>query len=142
MVFRFGRNPTELCLIFNHVLDFTFEAHNYRLNSWNKPFLLPRTLEHYAQIIHNRGAPLQDCFGFIDGTLCKSSKTQKNQQIVFNGHNRAHGIKFQSVVLPNGIIANLNGPYEGCRHDSTMLCESGLLTDLQRVAWINGQSLW
>ena len=44
-------------------------------------------------------------------------------------------------MLPNGIIANLNGPYEGHRHDSTMLCESGLLTDLQRVAWINGQPL-
>ena len=141
MVFRFGRNPTGLCLIFNHVLDFTFEAHNHRLNSWNQPFLLPRTLEHYAQIIHNRGASLQNCFGFIDGTLCKSSRPKKNQQIVFNGHKRAHGIKFQSVVLPNGIIANLNGPYEGRRHDSTMLCESGLLTDLQRAAWINGLPL-
>ena len=40
MVFGFGRDPTELCLIFNHALDFTFEAHNYRLNSWNQPFLV------------------------------------------------------------------------------------------------------
>ena len=50
-------------------------------------------------------------------------------------------MKFQSVVLPNGIIANLAGPYEGRRHDSTMLQQSGLLTSLRRVAHFNSQSL-
>ena len=46
-------------------------------------------------------------------------------------------MKFQSVVLPNGIIANLAGPYEGRRHDSTMLQQS----DLKRVAHFNDQPL-
>ncbi len=50
-------------------------------------------------------------------------------------------MKFQSVVIPNGIIANLAGPYEGRRHDSTMLQQSGLLTSLRRVAHFNGQPL-
>ena len=50
-------------------------------------------------------------------------------------------MKFQSVVLPNGIIANLAGPYEERRHDSTMLQQSGLLTSLRRVAHFNGQPL-
>ena len=52
-----------------------------------------------------------------------------------------HGIKFQSVALPNGMIANLNGPYEGRKHDSTMLYESNLVQDLQRIAWYNGHPL-
>jgi hypothetical protein len=34
------------------------------------------------------------------------------------------------VVTPNGLIANLSGPYEGKKHDSGMLRESGLLTSL------------
>ena len=38
-----------------------------------------------------------------------------------------HGIKFQSVVAPNGLIASLVGPVEGRRHDSGMLADSGLL---------------
>lgn len=42
---------------------------------------------------------------------------------------------------PMDLLANLNGPYEGRRHDGTMLRESGLLTDLQRIAWIHGQPL-
>ena len=38
---------------------------------------------------------------------------------MYNGHKRVHSMKFQSVVQPIGIIANLAGPYEGRRHDST-----------------------
>ena len=137
MVMRFGRNPTELCLIFNHVLDFVYQTHQHRLNSWNQPFLNTPALEQYAQSIHARGAPLQNCFGFVDGTLCKISRPKNNQREVYNGHKRAHALKFQNVVVPNGLIANLNGPYEGRRHDATVLCESGLLWDLQVVAWAN-----
>ena len=50
---------------------------------------------------------------------------------MYNGHKRLHGIKFQSVVAPNGLIANLFGPEEGKRHDSGMLADSGLLHQIQ-----------
>jgi len=62
-------------------------------------------------------------------------RPQVDQRIVYNGHKRTHALKYQSVVLPNGLIGNLSGPFEGQRHDSAMLRESGLLQDLQRVAW-------
>ena len=52
-----------------------------------------------------------------------------------------HSLKFQSVVIPNGLIANLHGPFEGKRHDSTMLQQTGLLNDLRRAAWYNGEPL-
>jgi nuclease HARBI1 len=38
-----------------------------------------------------------------------------------------HGIKFQSVNTLDGLIALLFGPVNGNRHDSFMLCDSGLL---------------
>ena len=60
---------------------------------------------------------------------------------MYNGHKRVHGIKFQSVVLPNGLIGNLAGPFEGRRHDSTMLHESGLLTSQEQVAFFNNHPL-
>lgn len=58
-------------------------------------------------------------------------------RVMYNGHKRIHSIKLQSVVLPNGIIANLAGPYEGKRHDSTMLHESELLGSLHQIAFQN-----
>ena len=29
---------------------------------------------------------------------------------MYNGHKRVHGIKFQSIALPNGLIGNMYGP--------------------------------
>ena len=46
-----------------------------------------------------------------------------------------HGLKFQSVALPNGLIENLYGPVEGRRHDAGMLKDSGLLNDLSRAGF-------
>jgi len=137
----FGRNPTEICLIFHFVLDHIFNFHNHLLLQWDQPLLEPQKLEEYAQAIHNRGAPLNNCFGFVDGTVCPILRPQENQRIVYNGHKRTHALKFQSLALPNGLIANLHGPYEGIRHDSAMLPESGLLQNLQQFAWNDGNPL-
>ena len=74
----------------------------------------------------------QNCFGSVDGTVLRIFRPKINQNIVYNGHKRAHDIKFQSLALPNGLIGNLSGPYVGKRDDSTMSHESGLLSNLQR----------
>jgi len=34
-----------------------------------------------------------------------------------------HSLKFQSVVIPNGLIANVHGSFEWNHHDSAMLQE-------------------
>lgn len=47
----------------------------------------------------------------------------QNQRVLYNvsGHKKVHAIKFQSIVVPNGLDANLFGPVEGKRHDRGML---------------------
>ena len=73
---------------------------------------------------------LRNCFGFVDGTVRPVSRPGKNQRILYNGHKKVHAIKFQSVAVPNGLVANLYGPVEGKRHDSSMLAESSLYNQL------------
>ena len=85
----------------------------------------------YAHVIHNKGSPLNNCWGFIDGTVRPVCRPGKNQRVLYNGYKRVHAIKFQSVVAPNGMMANLYGPIEGKRHDSGMLAMSGLFPLLQ-----------
>ena len=105
MVPRFGRNPTELCLIFNEVLDFIYTSHRHRLQNWDRnPFLQPYQLHRYADAIHQQGAPLNNCFGFVDGTVRGIARPKYNQRVMYNGYKRVHSIKFQSVVTPNGLI--------------------------------------
>ncbi|DBA00415.1 TPA: hypothetical protein N0F65_012946 [Lagenidium giganteum] len=38
-----------------------------------------------------------------------------NQKYCYNGHKRKHGLKFQSLVAPNGLIAHLHAPPPPCR---------------------------
>ena len=113
MVSRFGRNPTEICLIFNEMLSQAFNTHQHRLEILKQPFLSSENLSRYADSIHAHGSPLQNCFGFIDGTVRKIARPKKNQRAMYNGYKRVHAMKFQSVVVPDGLIANLSGPYEG-----------------------------
>ena len=72
--------------------------------------LNPYQLEIYADAIHTKGAALNNCFGFVDGTVRAISRPIENQEITYNGHKRIHALKFQSVTLPNGLIANMYGP--------------------------------
>ena len=54
--------------------------------------------------------PLENCFGFIDGTVRPIARPDERQRIVYNGYKRVHSLKFQSVALPNGLIGNMYGP--------------------------------
>ena len=60
------------------------------------------------------------------------------QRVFYNGHKSYHTLKFQSVLVPNGLIANLYGPVEGKRHDSGMLMDPGLLNQLQQYSFGHG----
>jgi hypothetical protein len=67
-------------------------------------------LESYAEAIHLKGAALNNCGGFIDGTVRLISSPGRFQRLVYNEHKKVHSLKFQSIVAPNGLIANLFGP--------------------------------
>ena len=89
--------------------------------------------EYQEAIWRKSNGAVDNCFGFIDGTLhqvCRP-RIRKNiplilnpnniQRALYSGHKRHHGIKFQSIVLPDGMIAMMFGPVEGRRHDITLL---------------------
>ena len=72
--------------------------------------LSPILLKNYTEAVFNKGAALRNWFGFVDGTVRPIPRPDENQRVVYNGHKRVHGLKFQSVVIPNGLIAHLYGP--------------------------------
>ena len=110
MIPIFGRPVPELCMICNTVTDWIYAHHSHRITQWNRTILNPLELEKYAEAVFNQGAPLSNCFGFVDGTVRPITRLGENQRLLYNGHKRVHGLKFQSVVLPNGLISHLYGP--------------------------------
>ena len=129
MVSRFGRPFPLLCMITNRMMDYVFDTYSHLLAQLNQPWLSRDRLRHFAFTIHDKGAPLENCWGFIDGTVRPLCKLDQTQRILYNGHKKVHEIKFQSVVAPNGLIASLFGPVEGRRRDIGVLIDSGLLQE-------------
>ena len=97
----------------------------------NQPWLSQANLVDFSQSIYWKGAALDNCWGFIDGTVRPVARPGEHEKVLFNGHKRVHVIKCQSIVAPNGLIVNLLGPVEGRRHGSGMLAMSGLLPMLE-----------
>ena len=82
----------ELCMITNEVMDNIFNNHDHRISEWNDDVLNPHLLQEYADVIHAKGAPLENCFGFIDGTVRPIARPDQQQRIVYNGHKRVHSL--------------------------------------------------
>ena len=138
MVHRFARPTPQICMIAQYMTNFMYDRWGHLLNNLNQNWLSRDSLELYAQAVHNRGAPLENCWGFIDGTVRPTSRPGINQRVLY----KVHAIKFQSLVAANGLIANMFGPVEGKRHDSGMLTDSGLLNKLQQHSFdSNGNPL-
>ena len=74
MLPRFARPVPQLCMISSQVMDFIYQTHNHRLRTFNQPWLSQASLQNCADVIHAKGAPLQNCWGFIDGTVRSVSR--------------------------------------------------------------------
>lgn len=107
---RFGRSKPELCLISNEVMRLVFGTHGYLLTSFEQEWLQPNKLQEYARAVYEKSHALENCWGFVDGTVRAICRPEVNQRVVYNGHKRVHALKYQSVVAANGLIANLYGP--------------------------------
>ena len=104
MIPTFGLSVPELCMLLT-LLSTTLTRN---IAIWNDALLSPANLQRYAESIAAKGAPLGNCFGFVDGTpMCRP---KENQRAVCNGHKRVHSLKFQLVALPNGMVASLYDP--------------------------------
>jgi hypothetical protein len=65
-------------MIHNEVVDFIYNEHGHLVTRWNQHSILSaRKLQKYADAIHAKGAALENCFGFVDGTvrpICRPKK--------------------------------------------------------------------
>ncbi|KAL3203672.1 hypothetical protein MRX96_041788 [Rhipicephalus microplus] len=117
----FGRHSSALSNIvsqlFGHI-DSTFGHLLADVN--NHSWLSLNDLEEYSEAVYNRGAPLRNCWGFVDGTARPICRPTVNQRIYFSGHKRQHSVKYQSVMCANGIVCQLDGPYAGHKHDAVL----------------------
>ena len=118
---------TYVDITWQHLLEFD---HNHLLS--------PHNLQRYANAIHCAGALLKGVWGFIDYTICQISHPMLWQHQAYNGHKKFHTLKFQAIMLLNGMFGHLFGLQEGCQNDSFLLNESRILDHCTEFAVHDG----
>ena len=127
----FGRSDDEISRFCSHVAAHLYSNFKGLFSNLNARRLIPRKLKELSQAISAQGAPLQNVWGFVDGTVRPICRPGIHQRQVYNGHKRVHALKFQSVSTADGIIVHLTGPWEGRRHDAYIFQQSKLEEQLR-----------
>ena len=93
-------------------------------------------------LIQQKTEGSMDCmWGFIDGTIRRTARPLYHQQTIYTCFKKCHGVKFQSVTVPEGFIACLQGLCPSKTHDACMLCDSGLIQKLEEIMPANGNGV-
>lgn len=132
---QYDRAQSAILSIINYLVEILDETWEHVLGCDDTFLLRPSELACYADAIHNRGAPLHHVFGFIDCTIRRIARPTWHQLQAYNGYKKFHALKFQALMLPNGILGHLYGAFEGRHNDNHLLSESGLLERLSRFAY-------
>ena len=88
-------------------------------------------MPYYSELIKKKtGNVIDSLWGFINGMIRKTAHPLYNQRTVYMKFKKCHGIKFQSVLVPDGYIACLYGPVPVKTHDAKLLRQSNLMEQL------------
>lgn len=136
----FGRFEHELSEIFWDGVSTFLDVRGELLSGELGSDFIKSNAFRYAQAIEQKAEHLKNCIGFVDGTVIRIARPSNNaiQRAVYNGHKRSHALKFQPIVLPDGLAIHVDGVHEGRRHDVTLWNRSNLDAQLENIFFIEG----
>lgn len=127
LAFVLGWSVTAITGCVSFMLDFLHENWQYLLRDFDSQHLTPDRLRQYAAAVRRKGAPLTNCWAFLDCTIRRICRPVEWQREVYNGHKKFHSLKYSALKSPDGIMHHLYGPFSGRRNDNYLLHNSKLL---------------
>jgi len=131
----FGFRRSKICAGIRAMID---ALYSLAVQYLDNPTIFHHRMPRYAEIINAKCGLRNNVWGFIDGTLRRTCRPTYHQKQMYSGHKRNHGMKFQSVVTPDGLFACMYGAINGNRHDSYMLTQSELAPRLRLLMPADG----
>ncbi|CAG7733807.1 unnamed protein product [Allacma fusca] len=123
------------------MLDWIFNNFSNRIRSLNQPWLTKEKLAQYAEACSYSGSLYPNIVGFIDGTCRPICRPKKQQELYYSGYYKEHLVKYQGLMLPNGLLARVDGPYIGKRHDSAIIHSSKIISEMEEI-FVNADGTW
>jgi len=107
----FGMHASALSEVFWMVLEVFIATKGHLITNFRSDLVQERAVQN-AEAIANKGAPRQNCVGFVDCTkirMCRP-KGSTRQGACYSGHKRVHCLTYQTVTAPDGLIVHFLDP--------------------------------
>ena len=116
------------------VQSFSTALYHVSLPYLSNPSIWHQQMSYFAELRKRKtGYVIDSLWEFIDGMIWKTAPPLYNQQTIYTRFKKCHGIKFQSVLVPDGYIGCLFSPVPAKTHDARLLHESNLIQQLCNV---------
>jgi hypothetical protein len=130
---RFGRSREYQSAVFTDTIYHLVQRYHLVLE-WDESRLTPPFLTSLARSVEEHsGGRVRGVFGWVDGTQRPICRPGEHQEVFYSGYKKAHTLKFQAIVTPDGMISHLAGPFEGKLGDWSAWQQSGVVEQIRQV---------
>ena len=130
-----GHHKSRYILVFNDVVS---ALHSYWVGPCSDVTKVPaHAPAEWADAVYRVTEASPRVLGFLDGTFISVSRPggpDAVQRSLYSRYYKGHGLKYQGLTVPNGLILDAFGPVIGSKSDSHVLHRSGLLDKLRTVS--------
>jgi hypothetical protein len=140
----FGGSGHRIARISNALAVHLCNRYKNKLERLDRQRLSDDYLVAMAQAQYRKNGIMQNIVGFIDATVRPCCRPVRFQKEIYNGKDCEHALKYQTVMMADGIICHVSGPWSGRRHDTAIFHQSHLpaaLADMPRMPQENGGEL-
>ena len=137
----FGRSKGYLSEAVNYMQHYLYDDFAVKLVQtidWDR--IRPK-LKEFARAIHRKGAPFTTLALLLDGTfryIARPGGRKRNQRSMYSGRKKGHGLNYQGLGSPDGILIQVFGPKRGPTHDLTLLRDADTEQQLRDFATVGG----
>jgi hypothetical protein len=140
LVGMFGYCGSCLSRVVNDACQHLIKQHQER-TLWHPRFQQYKVLRAYARAMINCGCPGR-IWGFIDVPFTSFSRPVSRQHMFYSGHKRLHGMVFQAITTPDGLISSVFGPFIRGINDWGMFNASRVPHRLHRMIPVSNKMLY
>ena len=132
MIQIFGCSRSAISKTVNRLVYFLYQRYHAQ-RFWDAQRLTLAKLQEYEHAISTSCKGINKIWGFIDGTVRPIARPEVDQERFYSGHKGYHGIRFQAIVTPDGLISSLYGPEYGPVGDWRMWKDCGIAAKLREL---------
>jgi hypothetical protein len=115
---EFGGNGARSMRICNALTVYLYNRFRVKMETLDRERMTDEYIIWMCNTHNAKFHTAPQVWGFIDATVRPCCRPVYFQEAIYNGKDRVHAIKFQTIVSVDGIICHCSGPWSGRRHDS------------------------